>query len=388
MKQQSILIIGGGVLGISSALALQKRGFQVTLLDRQAPPHPEASSTDISKIVRADYGSDDLYADLMELAWASWKSWRMPDGELLFRQVGVLMLSQQEMQAGGYEYESFTRMAQRGHAVERMLPATLHQRFPFFSHTHFADGYFNPHAGWSPSSRVISFLMAQCQAAGVQIRMGEFAELLEKDGRIGGVICKDGERYSADWVILSMGAWTPHVVPELHGLVKSVGQPVVHFLAQDPAAQHIPAWGADIPNSGWYGFPATAEGVFKVGNHGPGFAWKPSDPLEVPSTVIGVFREFVERTFPSLRGALVHSTRLCLYCDTFDGNFWIDHHPQKRGLLVAAGGSGHAFKFAPVIGDVVADVLEGKQNPFAPRFAWRTFQEGQKEQLRAVVFGN
>jgi hypothetical protein len=62
---------------------------------------------------------------------------------------------------------------------------------------------------------------------------------------------------------------------------------------------------------------------------------------------------------------------LCLYCDTWDGNFWIDRDPEREGLVVAAGGSGHAFKFAPLIGGIIADVVEGRPNRFAHRFAWR-----------------
>jgi len=64
-------------------------------------------------------------------------------------------------------------------------------------------------------------------------------------------------------------------------------------------------------------------------------------------------------------------TRRCLYCDTLDEHFWIDRHPEREGLVVAAGGSGHGFKFAPILGGLVADALEGRENPWLPRFRWR-----------------
>jgi glycine/D-amino acid oxidase-like deaminating enzyme len=72
-----------------------------------------------------------------------------------------------------------------------------------------------------------------------------------------------------------------------------------------------------------------------------------------------------------------------LYCDTFDGDFWIDRDPDRPGLVVAAGDSGHAFKFAPILGSLLADVVEGRPNGWAPRFAWRERLVDSREAARA-----
>jgi glycine/D-amino acid oxidase-like deaminating enzyme len=77
-------------------------------------------------------------------------------------------------------------------------------------------------------------------------------------------------------------------------------------------------------------------------------------------------------TFPALLDASIVQTRRCLYSDTPDGHFWIDRHSQRSGLTVAAGDSGHGFKFAPVLGALIADVVEGKPNEWATRFRWRS----------------
>jgi glycine/D-amino acid oxidase-like deaminating enzyme len=87
-------------------------------------------------------------------------------------------------------------------------------------------------------------------------------------------------------------------------------------------------------------------------------------------------RRFLAFTFPALLDAEVVYTRRCLYSDTLDGHFWIDHHPQRPGLVVAAGGSGHAFKFAPVLGPLIADVAEGRPNGWAAKFRWRSLAAG------------
>jgi len=71
-----------------------------------------------------------------------------------------------------------------------------------------------------------------------------------------------------------------------------------------------------------------------------------------------------------------------MYCDSFDGDLWIDHDPRHEGLVVASGGSGHAFKFAPVLGPLISDVLERKPNPWTDRFRWRARGEMKTEEAR------
>ena len=83
------------------------------------------------------------------------------------------------------------------------------------------------------------------------------------------------------------------------------------------------------------------------------------------------YRAFLRGTFPALADAPVHSNRVCLYCDTFDGAFWITQDEQHAALVVAAGDSGHAFKFTPVLGEIIADVVESKPNAWAEKYRSR-----------------
>jgi len=97
----------------------------------------------------------------------------------------------------------------------------------------------------------------------------------------------------------------------------------------------------------------------------------PDDPREVTADHEAKCRSFMRESLPALAEAPIIGRRLCLYCDTWDGNFWIDRDPERDGLVVAAGGSGHGFKFAPLLGNIIADVIEERPNRFAHRFAWR-----------------
>ena len=94
------------------------------------------------------------------------------------------------------------------------------------------------------------------------------------------------------------------------------------------------------------------------------------------------FSDFLTETLPGLAGSQIVRRRLCLYCDSWDGDFWIDWDPNHKGLLVATGGSGHGFKFAPLIGAVISDRIEGKTNPWGSRFKWRTLGARRREAAR------
>jgi glycine/D-amino acid oxidase-like deaminating enzyme len=159
---------------------------------------------------------------------------------------------------------------------------------------------------------------------------------------------------------------------------------VVHFRPPDPGpfrGARFPVWCADIARSGWYGFPVDARGTLKLGRHGPGARFRQGDALQVTAADRDAFAAFVRSTFPAAADAPIVSTRLCLYCDTWDGDFLIDRDPRRPGLVVAAGGSGHAFKFAPLLGGIIADVVEQKSR--LDRFAWRRPGDRVWEQARS-----
>jgi glycine/D-amino acid oxidase-like deaminating enzyme len=152
---------------------------------------------------------------------------------------------------------------------------------------------------------------------------------------------------------------------------------VFHVAPRDAATRAafadgaLPVFNVDITKTGWYGFPAAGarDAVVKLANHGVGRAFDPaSDAREANADEMALFRDFTARTFPALAREPLATTRICVYGDTSDLHFWIAPDPERPGLVVAAGGSGHAFKFAPVIGELIADATVGT---VVPRFRWR-----------------
>lgn len=386
---RSIVIVGAGVFGLTAAWELSLRGWQVVVIDPGPVPRPSAASTDISKVVRADYGGDELYTAMAETALTGWNLWNERWGEALYHQDGFLVLSTDRLQAGRFEYDSLALLERRGHRLERLRADERATRFPAWSVEHYPDGYFNPRAGWVESGRVAARLAVEARAAGARLLEGVGCErLLEQADRIVGVQTIDGSELRADAVLVAAGAWTPAFLPDLGEVMWAVGQPVVHFRVDDPAAwqaPRFPVWAADIGRSGWYGFPALDDGTLKMANHGPGRRLHADDPRTVPPEAVAQFRAFVDQRLPALADEPIVATRLCLYCDTFDGDFWIAPDPARTGLVVAAGDSGHAFKFAPVLGALIADAIEEKQNLWSQRFRWRARGRDANEAARAMM---
>jgi glycine/D-amino acid oxidase-like deaminating enzyme len=365
-----VLVAGGGIFGVTAAQALRARGFAVTLVDPGPLPHPLAESTDISKIVRADYGADEDYTALGEQALAGWRAWNARWSRPLFHETGVAFLARAPMQPGGFEHESHALLTRRGHRLERLDAAAIARRFPAYRPGAFVDGYYNPAGGWAASGAVVAQLARELVDAGVVVRAGHVTRVVD-DGAL-----VDGELVRADLVVVCAGSWVPVIVPELAPVLRAVGQPVFHLRPDDPAqfeAARFPVFGADIARTGYYGFPLD-DGVVKIANHGTGIALAPDADASarvVTAEQEAALRAMLADTFPALAAAPIVFRRLCVYCDTLDEHFWIARHPTRGNLAVATGGSGHAFKFAPVLGELIATLALGEPHSLARKFRWR-----------------
>ena len=386
---RSIVIVGAGVFGLTAAWELAARGWQVTVIDPGPLPRPAAASTDISKVVRADYGADELYTDDGRSGAARLGSAGTRGGANRSTIQTVSCCSRlTRCSRGSFETKvsrcsSSAAIGSNGSAATRgprdFLPGRRNSIQTVTS--------IPAPAGWKVR-KVVGRLVVEAKAAGVRLlERTECDRLLEQDARVVGVRTTDGRELRADSVLVAAGAWTPALLPHLGDVMWATAQPVVHFRVENPAAwqaPRFPVWAADISRSGWYGFPALDDGTLKIANHGVGRRVHADDPRSVLPAEEARFRAFVRDHLPALASAPIVAARLCLYCDTFDGDFWIAHDPARAGLIVAAGDSGHAFKFAPVLGGLIADVIEEKPNAWAPRFRWRTRGRDVKEAARAT----
>jgi glycine/D-amino acid oxidase-like deaminating enzyme len=371
-----VIVVGAGINGVTAAIELRKRGHNVALIDPGPLPHPLAASTDISKAVRAAYGADEEYTDLAERSIKLWRDWNKEFGIMLYHEVGVMFVRRREMKPGDFEFESLKLLKKRGHTIERMNSARFWKRFPAWNAELYQDGVLELEAGYAESGRVVATLIGHAKSLGIELREGvRFSRLDEDNDHVSGIVLNDGQRIRADVVVMTVGAWTPYLLPFTRRFFRATGQPVFHLKPSEPelfAPERFPVFGADITTTGYYGFPINRDGVVKIANHGPGREMSPESPKRaVTPKDEKNLREFLSSTFPTLADAPIVYSRVCMYCDTHDGHFWIARDPEREGLVIATGDSGHGFKFAPVLGEIIADAVEGKPNPILKKFRWR-----------------
>ena len=405
-----VIVVGAGINGVTTAIELKKRGYEVVLVDPGPLPHALAASTDISKAVRSAYGADEDYTAMAERSIKLWRQWNEEFGTKLYHEVGVMFVRRGRMEPGDFEYESLQLLERRGHKVTRMDTAQSWNRFPAWNPELYRDGVLEIEAGYAESDRAVGILVERAKAMGVELRDGtRFLQLDEGDGGVRGIVIEQRHRtdvilsaakqsrgtpkhhleliardfstslgmthVGGDAVVMATGAWTPYLLPFTRNFFRATGQPVFHLQPPKPelfAPERFPVFGADITTTGYYGFPINRDGIVKIANHGPGREMSPDSSDRVVTVEDEKnLREFLASTFPPLADAPIVYTRVCMYCDTHDGHFWIARDPKREGLVVAAGDSGHGFKFAPVLGEIIADAVEAKDNPLLDKFRWR-----------------
>ena len=371
----TVIVVGAGINGVTSAIELKNRGHKVVLVDPGPLPHPLAASTDISKAVRAAYGPDEDYTALADRCIPIWREWNKKFGTELYHETGVLFVCANKMKPGEFEFESARVLEKQGHGIERFDPAKFHQRFLAFAPDRFHDGFFDPTAGFAESGKVVATLVDYAKSIGVELRdRANFVGLNETDDLVRGIFVEDRRPIDGDAVVMATGAWTPYALPFTNKFLRATGHPVFHLKPDDPELflpERFPFFGADISTTGFYGFPYN-QGVVKIANHGPGREMSPDSPERIVTPEDEeALREFLRSTIPSLADAPIVHTRICMYCDTNDGDFLIAPDPERPNLIVATGDCGHGFKFAPIFGELIADAVERKSNPFLKKFRWR-----------------
>jgi sarcosine oxidase/L-pipecolate oxidase len=394
-----ILIVGAGAFGTSTAYHLSLRGYKsIRVVDRYPVPSVDAAATDISKIIRSDY-NEPLYAALGLEAIDAWKSSKLFEG--LYHVPGWV-LSAYNLSVPFVEGSIATSKRLGVQGVECMTAEQVRKRFPVV--TGDLEGWninvWNPTAGWAPSGEALRRMALAAQANGVEYisgNRGYTKELIFSDsGRCTGVRSHDDTVHMADIVVLAAGAWTPSLI-DLGEQMISKGHCVAHLQLSPAECQHYKAMPIlDNLELGYF-LPPT-EGVLKMAhsqyiintltNHITGittsvphtFTQHPAD--DFPTEIEAQMRSNLARVFPELTYRPFCYTRICWDADTVDRHFLISPHPDHSNLFLATGGSSHGFKFMPILGKYIADMLEEKLDvKIAHAWRWRAGQKVNTENL-------
>jgi sarcosine oxidase len=361
MERFDAIVIGLGAHGSAAALALARRGLTVLGIEAGERGHGLGSSGGRSRMIRRAYFEDPAYLPLLAAAWSAWGALGDAAGEPLVETTGGLY-------AGPAESVVFrgsvASARDQGLPHEVLSAADINRRWPIFAVGDEIGGLYDPGAGMIRPERAIEAQVRLAEALGAVLRYGERATDWRPAAGGGLEVETDAGVHGADHLVIAAGAWTGYFVPDLRLPLEVERMPVFWFepgvLAADVGVGRLPMWIMDTDVDGiFYGFPYDAAAGLKVSRHHSGEVVDPAsvDRAEHPADVDRV-RAFMRRNMPAANGPLREAT-VCLYTNTPDLNFVIDVHPAVPGVAFASACSGHGFKFAPVIGEILADLATG-----------------------------
>jgi sarcosine oxidase len=356
-----VVVVGLGAMGGSAAVHLAQRGLRVLGLDRHRPPHAWGSSHGKSRLIREAYYEHPLYVPLVRRAYELWRA-LSPDS--LLRRTGSLMVGSPESEIVRGTIASATA---HGVAHEVFDARALARRFQTFAPLEDMVGVYEPGSSLLQPESIIALQLQVASSAGAELRY--HTRVLAWEPVLGGIeVQTDKGSFVSRQLVLATGAWVSDLIP-----VEVMPVTVERQLQQwwEPARFPQMFRGDQMPVSMWqlsdqrifYTMPDLGAGM-KIGWHHSGrTVTADSVDRDVSPQEQAELNDLLRRFLPHAKGQRL-GHEVCLYTNTPDGHFVIDRYPGVERVLIVSACSGHGFKFASVVGEIVADLLTTGRSAF------------------------
>ncbi len=372
-----VIVLGIGGMGSATVYQLARRGRRVLGLERFDIPNAMGSSHGETRIIRLPYYEDPAYVMLVTRAYELWRSIESRAGEQLLHVTGSI-------DAGPVDSWVFTGALRS--AVDYDLPhevlsgSELGQRFPGYRLPRDTMALYQPDGGFLRPERCIVGYVQAAITHGAQLHGRE--RVHDWQPTADGVrVITDKDVYTAERLVVTAGAWNREVLPFLSSLAVPERQVVAWLQPRRPelfTPERFPVFNALVDEGRFYGFPVHGVPGFKFGKyHHRGEQGDPAtldtEPDAVDEDVLG---RFAARYFPEGFGPTM-ALRSCMFTNSPDNHFLVDLHPEYPQVSFASPCSGHGFKFASVVGEIMADLAErGSTRHNISLFSLRRFGSG------------
>ena len=375
MPEFDVAVAGLGAMGSAALAACAARGVRCAGFDRYAPPHALGASSGKSRLIRQAYFEDPCYVPLLLRAYELWRELQSRTGTPLLRQTGLLAAGP----ADGVLLRGTLESARRFDLPVRSLDAPqVRRRYPQLQIRDDEAAVFEEAGGMLAPEAAVRAQIDTARAAGAEIRFGAALETWTADSAGVELRFEGGHILRAQRLILALGPWARGLLEEL-GVAARVQRNVQVWFAPASGAYDVAAFPAfllerkELPAI-LYGFPDAADGV-KAAFHGLGETTDPehADRAIHPHVDVAPVARALESWMPGAARTFLEA-KACLYTLTPDEHFVVDVHPEHPRAIVLGGFSGHGFKFAPVIGEIAAQLaLDGGTPHPIERFSLRRF---------------
>lgn len=354
-----VIVLGVGGMGSATAYHLARRGERVLALERFAIPHEQGSSHGFTRIIRLAYFEHPSYVPLLARAYELWRALEEESGLALLHVTGSVDAGP----PGSRTFEGSRRSCElHGLPHEVLTSGELSRRFPGFRLPAQDMAVLQPEGGFLVPERCVEAHAQLARRHGADVRAHERVLGWEPTAR-GVSVTTDRGRYEAGQLVVAAGSWTGTLVPSLGRVLAPERQVLAWFDLDDRdlfAPSRFPVFNLDDEGEHWYGFPEFGTPGFKIGCYHHLREVVDPEALDrdlVTPRDVELLRGVVSRCFPTV-GATPLLTKVCLFTNTPDEHFILDHLPGAPQVLVASPCSGHGFKFCSVIGEIVADLAQ------------------------------
>jgi sarcosine oxidase len=357
-----VIVVGLGAMGSATACHIARRGVRVLGLDRFSPPHAFGSSHGETRIIREAYFEHPVYVPMVQRAYELWRDLENESGTALLRETGGVMIGRPDS-----DLVKGARHSAELHGLrhEMLTAGEVRERFPALHPESDMVAVWEARAGVLFPDACISAHLAQAQRYGAELHYEEPMLRWEVDGDDIRVLTAQGD-YRSRQLIVTAGAWISDLFPELPLCIER--QVLFWFDSRSgselfaPECCPVHLWQFDGRRF-FYGFPDFGDGVKVAFHHGGDMTTVETMRRAVGDGDVQEIRSAMRRFLPAADGTL-RMTAVCMYTNTPDEHFWIDRYPRNPQVLIASACSGHGFKFSSIIGEVLADLTQGKQPQF------------------------
>jgi glycine/D-amino acid oxidase-like deaminating enzyme len=359
-----VIVVGGGIMGLASAWALARAGHEPVIYEQGSLPNPRAASADRHRVIRYAYGADHGYACMVAEAFQAWERLWADLGVRHYVETGHLTIaepddawlaaSRRSLDLLGVTYETMD-----GNAVERRFPMCEARRVPF--------ALLTPSGGALLADRIVQGLIDLLRSQGHALHGG--SRIVAIDPILATVRLEDGRTESADALLVTAGAWTRRLVPEIAARAVPSRQVVIYMRAPDElrdAWRQAPVL-SDVVSSEssiFYVIPPVAGTDLKFGDHRVTLGGDPDGDRVAAEAEIGQVMRLAGRRLRDIERYRRLEPRVCFYTCSPDERFTA--HTVGQALVLTSF-SGHGFKFGALVGERTAERLSGvmAEGPFA-----------------------
>ena len=373
-----VLIIGGGIVGLSTAYWLSSNRKKVAVLDQSDIPNFKAPSGDHLRAFYLTYGKDSFYTELAQSTLPFWLKLNAESGQIIFSQTGFLDLANK---TPGFETHSFETLKKMEIRAEWIDKKDLPREHGVFNSKALKGALFHPDGGFIWAQRALALIAALAQKEGALVngRVKITGLIEDQFGKLKGVKDSSGKTWTAENFIFTTGIWSPKILKDYRIPLRATRQFQIYLKPpQNPGRFRLEHFSVfRLNSSGFCGFPMHVHGYMKLVDYKPGPSGDPDEEKSKapPPSVEKRCRTFLKKYVPDLSNFKEFETSLCHFDATKDGDFIVDRLKKFPNAFIAAGFNGKGFSLSPTIRKILSDwILSGKPSLNLQRFRLSRFK--------------